>query len=203
MDIGFWFREQAMKWRRLIGQTDMSSTGINQRSMITAIAAVVVLVAALWSITCQLRGGRRAPAGSREVYYYDVNTNSVFASDAASIPPIDAPSGKPGPDGVPAGVRAHIYSCGACNESDWFIAYLQRYTLEARQRILELRQQSDTGEMAEDIYMEMSELEMSTLIADPDELNWVPIESEEADAIRSQLAGKCTGSRPKPCYPGR
>src|SRR5688572_11816004 len=86
---------------------------MNNNSALVTIAAVVLLVISLGVIIMQTKP--RGSVGPVELYYYDLNTGKLFVAMSDQNPPIDAPSGGfRGPDGPPAGVRAHVFGCGNC-----------------------------------------------------------------------------------------
>jgi len=204
MSLGFWFQEQMLKWRRLIGQTDLSAGGVNSRSIITAIAALVILFFSIWAIMCQLGGGRRNFTEVRNVYFFDVTKNELFEAPATSIAPIDVPSGQKDANGEPAGVRANVFSCGSCSASNRFIAYLQKYSLEARDKMMQFQGPEMTEEEQFAAMEEMALYEQQIFVADAEELKWHPIDSEEGMQIREKnFVNRCKDSRPRPCYPGR
>lgn len=82
---------------------------LNNNPAVVTIAAIVLLIVCLALIVRQLLGGG-GPGSPRDVYFYDTATGQVFTESAAQFAPIEAPSG-PG-----AGVRAHIYACGDCED---------------------------------------------------------------------------------------
>lgn len=92
---------------------------------IKAVAATAMLLVAGGALYWQLKPAPRGQPPQAE-WYYDLNTGKLFTARIES-PPIDAPSGKL-PDGKPAGVRAHVYSCGRCDlEADRQVAWLETF----------------------------------------------------------------------------
>ncbi|MEM6552550.1 MAG: hypothetical protein AAF750_10550 [Planctomycetota bacterium] len=81
---------------------------LNNNPAVVTIAAVVLLIVCLALIVRQLLGGGGGQA--RDMFYLDTATGQVFIESAAQFAPIDAPSG------AGNGVRAHIYSCGDCDD---------------------------------------------------------------------------------------
>ena len=58
-------------------------------------------------------------------WYYDLNTDELFAAPEGLTPPIDAPSGASA-DGTAAGVRAHVFTyIEEPNESEYYIGFLE------------------------------------------------------------------------------
>lgn len=83
-------------------------------------SAVVMVIAVLGIVVCAVLIGRGLSRGSSagvgEVHYYDLNTDKIFIGVAQRQEPVEAPSG-PTAEGKPAGVRAHIVSCGKCRSN--------------------------------------------------------------------------------------
>ncbi len=123
------------------------------------------------------------------VYYYDVNTKALFTASAKEWPPIDGPSGKPGPDGKPAGVRAHVFACGSCaDEKNRFVGFLENLTPEAKAVVLRIKQ----GEAPPRADLEVWEL--GTFIRTPDQEAWTqrtdPAHAKVIEAIKAQCSGR-------------
>lgn len=101
------------------------SSSFSTKQIATVVGAIVVLVVSiLW-----VRQTVSAPAESatREAWFYDLTTGTLFKSQAAQMPPIDAPGG------VGKGVRAYVYGCGGCSDAQRKLVYLETYTEDARQ----------------------------------------------------------------------
>jgi len=173
---------------------------LDEHPTIVTIVAVLVLFGALAAIIVNLRG---PSSGQRitELWYYDLNTGALFEAEAQATPPIAAPSDDPGI--APAngsGVRAHVFSCGSCDDADErFIAYLERYTPEAREQIVRMKANPDSPEMME---MYPPDAMESQLIAEPDTLEWVPMMSEAGTRIQQRIMDQCREDEsPRPCFP--
>lgn len=174
---------------------------LNNNSAIVTIGAVVLLIGALFAIIMQMRSG---PSGPRviDVYFYDLNTQKLFAAKSDQIPPIDTPSG-PAPGGAPAGVRAYVFACNDCgNENDRFIGWLEMYTPEAK-ALLTQPPPTDPQQALERDMRVYEVWESGQLIRGVNDTRWVPQSSQEAMNITSQIDTKCPGGSPKPCLPGR
>ncbi|MEX0655472.1 MAG: hypothetical protein WD534_09635 [Phycisphaeraceae bacterium] len=175
---------------------------LNNNSAVVTIVAVLVLCFALAFIIWNNSGSGRP--GPIDVYFVDLNTNEVFVGKSDQIPPIAAPSDS-GDD--TNGVRAHIYACGDCPsdlagrsadeliDGDVFIAYLERYTDEAREIITG----DVTPENESDYY---SATEMGQLVRAVDGSNWVSINDQGGYELMSRTGNRCgEDSMPTPCRP--
>lgn len=156
-----------------------------------AVAAVLVIVGCVvWIST-----GGRGKGVSKEIYFYDIGTKKLFAVDRKSQPPIDAASG------AGNGVKAVVYSCGACDAAGIRIAYLSTYDAAASAALKKLEA---GGEGTADAEL-MSVIDQGTLVAAPPTgdgaLKWLPVNSEEGIAVMGQVTGACGASPPNPCFP--
>lgn len=183
---------------------------INANKLPVAAGTVVVLAIALGVVFWMNR-----PPGLPDYYYYDLQTGDLFsvASAETSARPVEeavsAPSGA-------EGVRAYVYSCGRCTESERYIGYIEGYSEEAR----EARQQMqgayggvEEGPAAiEDVpaarrSMRPAQLEQmirqGRLIAKASTSpQWFPAESPQAREIMIAALNPCEdGTPPKQCHP--
>ena len=150
--------------------------------------AVAFLLLAVFIMASSGGSGGGADAPSLQ-FYHDLNTGKLFESPAGNLLPVDAPSGalqggSPSDIGGKAGVRAHVYSCGECTESEVLVSYLEYYP-ESVWSLL------DNGDRED-----RRKAENTRMISKPDG-QWVAANSEEAKAIDNDA--KCPS--PKPCYP--
>ena len=171
---------------------------LNNNSAVATLVAVVVLVISLAILVYTGGGGSRVT--EIDLYYYDLNTGELFTASSRLIPPIEAPSG-PTPEGEPAGVRAYLYSCSDCDdESTHRIAWLERYTPEAKQRIENYR--NNPEQFAEEAYYEM-EMQQDHQVRRPEDNQWQNINTQAGQQIM-EIAMQCPeGQRPQICYPDR
>ena len=190
---------------------------LNQNSTISTIAAVALLVAALGAIVVQLRE-EEYEYEPVPVWYYDLNTGELFVAKSDRIPPIEAPSGRL-PSGMPAGVRAHVFSCGDCeNPDERFLGFLEMYTKEVRDQLTN-PEQPDQGPDSEPITQ--MRIEEGHLIrsapkkgktgglgpqsrGDDEDAKWVPMESQQGYKIQRQVQERCGDKEdvyPEPCRP--
>lgn len=86
---------------------------LSDKPIVGIVAVIIVLVAA----ALMLRS-KPSPV-SDHLYYYDLKTGEIFSA-MKQAPPIDAPSGD-------RGVKAAIYSCGACEPGAWSVLWLETY----------------------------------------------------------------------------
>lgn len=92
------------------------------------IVGVVVLALAALLIGRAITGGRVQGKAPEAEWFYDLKTGELFTASAKNIPPIAAPSDP----GAAAGVRAYVFSCGACDEAERQVLYLETYSEDAR-----------------------------------------------------------------------
>ncbi|MCX5659803.1 MAG: hypothetical protein NTW19_08790 [Planctomycetota bacterium] len=161
-------------------------------------ASVLLLAAAGTLVYFELREPP-APPVSRLAWFYDLNTDNLFAANAES-PPIDAPSG-PQRDGKPAGVRAYVFACGDCAaEKERQVAWLETFTVkptgpgwepDGRRRPAappppeSMATPSETG---------------GSLVKKPEGIRWIRSATEQGKAI--QVVADCPdGKPPRPCKP--
>ncbi|NQU11620.1 hypothetical protein HQ590_12575 [bacterium] len=166
---------------------------------VVGIASVLVLVLAVVLILRQLRPPPR-PAIPSQDWYYDLNTQQLFAAPVAQLPPIPAPSG-PLPDGSPAGVRAVVYGCQDCGAADRSIIYLETYTAAARNEAATRLQVTTDGRPPQ--FRPDSATGTGVLVSDPQELNWVDLGTADGQAIaKRKTENRCPdGQAARACYP--
>ena len=169
-------------------------------------AAVLVLVASVLMIVRQARGPQLPPMPTHE-WFYDLNSQKLFSVPIGKTPPIDAPSG-PGRDGTPAGVRAYVYSCGTCSESERFIGYLESYPPQVKQRIEQREAQMRAGQPPEipsspaDVDLDMDiRTGLASVVRRPDQPEWVSIRSDAGKKLISEALQRCGGKPPTACPP--
>lgn len=90
---------------------------IQQNQAIVAIVGVVVIAG---SVVWLLQSGGPASL-PKQVYFFDLGTNQLFAGDVKAQPPIRSPSGG-------EGVKALAYRCGDCAGGPAEVAYLMTQT---------------------------------------------------------------------------
>lgn len=127
-------------------------------------------------------------------YFYDLNTGDLFTAPADRPGPIETDSGLH--QGMPAGVRAHVYACASCDDpSRRFIAWIE-VPIAALAA-------SDPQEYEQFAHRDISQGEVATtMIRRPDGDKWFPADSPEAQAILNEISSRCTsGERVFRCRP--
>lgn len=134
-----------------------------------------------------------------DVYYYDLGTGKLFLAKSNQIPPIESPSG-PGPNNIPQGVRAYVFSCGDCGDkTQQFVGWLEMYTPDAKQALTGPR---DTSKVQGPEYYEL--WERGHLVSMPGTNKWVRANSEDGFKVMESMQSRCgPQGHPKPCFPGR
>lgn len=101
----------------------------------SVIAAVFIVSAFVW-----LYVATRGPAdldAPRRAWFMDANDGSLFRGMSDQLPPIDAPSMKKTAEGMQAGVRAYVFSCGSCSDNAVsYIGFIETYSPQVRDQIL-------------------------------------------------------------------
>jgi len=180
------FRGAASRWRGLIHQHPLLAGG--GAAGLLALAGLIALVAT--------RPAAEVELVEQRAYFFDLNTGRVFAAGAEQIAPIPGPTGDQ-PNHQPAGVRAFVFSCGACKESDWKVGYIEMYTAEAKAAAE--RAQPAKSEPV----MDPAEAFLRRVTATPGRLvrvveasEWVEAATPEGEVIIRQAGGTCPGGRP-------
>lgn len=180
---------------------------MNDNSAVAMIVAAVVLVLALVIVWTTLGGADESgppPSEDTTVYYYDLNSNELFPGPKDAIPPIDAPSGTPYKGG-PAGVRAYVFTCGACNPDDWNIVYLEKFTPTGREMLLEQRRRLAQHPEATSPILRPDSVPVALanqwLIRAVDDQDWIQVSRSQARQIMSQ-GTICKSTPARLCRPG-
>lgn len=182
----------------------------NNNTAVVTIGAIVVLVVALTILWRQIAGGGPGSA-DYQAYYVDLNTGQIITANANQHSPIDL-SSEGGDPGLAA--RAIVFACGECaNEQDRFIAWVEKYPDEIKQKLDELKAQSTEqggGPMAgPPSFMQMDYLMMNKLVSpfnldNPTKMRWVAVNSPAGTTLMNGIREPCPdGSRPAPCRPGK
>lgn len=177
---------------------------MNNNSALVTIAAVVLLVISLGVIIMQTRG----PGSVRaiDLYFYDLNTGKLFVAKSDHIPPIKAPSGPFGEQGLPGGVRAHVFSCGECGDftgmtaeqvvqAGGYIAYLEMYTPQGKAALTADPSDPNAAPM-------MIDPMEQTLVKPVDGDQWMSMYSERGYRMTDAAMQQCPdGSPGQACRP--
>lgn len=159
-----------------------------------------------------LRGDPRSGTRGGSDYYLDLNTMTVFTADEYHSP-VRSPSGNGG-DGEPDGYRAYVYTCGEPFDADGMtldqlaennagVAYISRYTDDARAAQDELRSRS-FGDGNPEAQRLTHAIRAGHFIRSPDaDSPWVHADSNEAYQILIAVNDACGRGRLKELYPPR
>ncbi len=93
----------------------------NQMAM--GVIAAIVLIIAVALIT---RSGASPPGSATSRWFYDLQTGELYTESTQGLPPLSR-------DGGSEGVLAHVYGCGDCSDGNIDIAYLEKYSDEAKE----------------------------------------------------------------------
>jgi hypothetical protein len=108
---------------------------MRQRPGVVAAAAGGVIVLAVVAIVVQLSAGRPHYTTGIPAFFSADDGKTWFTADGTSLPPFPHEGGQ--------AVRAHVYKCGGTE----FVAYLERYTPEARAAMETARRVGAEGKM--------------------------------------------------------
>lgn len=127
-----------------------------------------------------------------QVWYYDSGTGELFGASLTEIPPITAPSGKPG-------YKALVFSCGSCDESERFIGFLETYPPEVRAKLVEFDAAiSADPEKSDELIPEIDMLLDQRMVSKADPIDWVRASSGKGFGIEQSIRDRCENN-PKFC----
>ena len=155
-----------------------------QDPKVGGIVVAALIVIALIVVFSGGGGGNRIQGSPTSYWYYNVETNELYEGPVGVNPPID--------DGK--GARAYVFSCGACTESEQFIAYIEKYSDEYK-KIMEGVGQTDRL---------ASEAAARTghLIRSADGGEWIAFNSPEGQDLMKKGMKSCPGGKKMTtCYP--
>jgi hypothetical protein len=182
-----------------------------------AALAIAVLAAMIWMAEPAAALTPVPPPPITEVYYYDTVTGELYKGPVKEFPPIATPKGSLDGQGLPAGVKANVFSCGKCEASEWYIGYLETYTPEAREAEIRLHEELEKvqtqpatqpgpgmppmGPTPE----QMMTIAQGHLVAEVKApLQWAQQESAPGAQLVNAANKKCGGQAyPQQCFPGR
>ncbi len=201
---------------------------MNKNSAVTTIISVVMLFLALWYLVITVFPPPPKPI--THVFYYDVITGKLFPGEAKEYPPIETPDGSKLANGLPAGVKANVFSCTKCREGDWYIGYLETYLPQAREAQLRMNEETERmskmpppnpdgsmppgapgapapgmppmmGPSPQDMML----ISEGHLVASHEAVDkWFKQESPEGAALVNAAMKKCPDNKyPTQCFPGR
>lgn len=161
------------------------------RLMVAATAVILFICIVVW-----MTGGGNATPLSAQVYFYDVADGTLFNADRESVPPIDAPSG-PG-----NGVKAVVYGCGDCSESNRKIALLTTYSEDAKQAMATLESGSEVpSEKMAKLTAAIQEGTLAAAVPAEGQPQWVSTSSSAGIALLRQARDICADQDAAPCSP--
>jgi hypothetical protein len=105
----------------------------------------------------------------------------------------------------PSGVKAYVYTCTDCDSENHIIAYLEKYTdeaKEARRTLSDLKIEDETPELNRDTYIGI--IQGGVYVKLPKEGDWVVRDSEEGRELITKATDprQCPeGQRLRPCSP--
>lgn len=189
---------EPFSWKRLRDPKEIRNL-MNEYNVVVSLVAVVLTIGALLFLF------RTAfPNSSPQnlpVYYYDLSNGELFAGPSNQLPPIETPS-KGMIGGQPAGVRAHVLSCGDCsNPKERYIAYLESFTPEGKKAMLDPVIPTDPSKGPPMTPMEREE---GHIFARPtQEGGWAKATSEEGMKIMTEARTPCPDPNrfPHECLP--
>ena len=197
-------RRKVQYWQKLLTELRASEVRqwLNANTRIVGIVAAVVLIGTLLALFRSGNGSGPQPPVDEE-YYFDLNNGELFTALRDQIPPIDVPSGPH--QGEPGGVRAYVFTCGACRESEWEIGYPEKFTPAGRLILLEQRRQFEENPQGPRPFLNPDQatggLAKGWLVRAAEDGPWLTVDSAEARDIRDR--GRVCGEMrlAKPCYP--
>jgi hypothetical protein len=135
----------------------------------------------------------------RDVYFYDIDNQSVFTYSLSNPPPVLTPAQQPSDQ--PHGFRAFIFSCSECTPKNWYIAHLETFDLIAREawsRRMRARRRPDMPNADT-----VPNSDLGRYIVDPaDTGKLLEANSPEAKDVLARSSKPCEdGSAPRPCEP--
>jgi hypothetical protein len=158
---------------------------LNNNPAVMTIAAIVVLLICLAVLFRTVSGGGGGGPAGDGVYFYNLNTDEVFKQPFDAVPPVTTDSG-------PAtGVRAYVYSCGACKPSEWTVAYVEMYPEAARDVIVN----------QPDSFAAYDALDSGRMVRTLDSEEWVPAQSQRGLDITDSIIDLCNGGKINACLP--
>jgi len=102
----------------------MSLQTLQENNPALAVTLAIVLLAIPTSFITWWFWPREEVVPQKMAYFYDLNTNELIEVPAGTTGPVETDSGPY--RGMPAGVRANVYSCGPLMEdTEMFIGYLE------------------------------------------------------------------------------
>lgn len=172
------------------------SAWINRNPSLASVMAVGLLVLALGLIVWQVLG--EDADTTVEAYYLDLEAGELFLSSANELPPIETPTGGG------RGVRAHVYACGECpaglegataeeiEARGAFVAWLERYTDEAKQTIERLGGRDSESPLPPEQEQQLYEAQdRGLVVGEATGDRWVQLESDAGRRLMDGPQQRC------------
>jgi hypothetical protein len=155
------------------------------QGLLTAVLGVVIF-AAVGFFLMQIYYMLNPPPPPEDIvmgYFYDQNTKELYALPASTAAPMERPSGPF--EGEPAGVKAHVFACGQCDdEAKRFIGYLEKP--------LPPEDRPPPDDPRSEVF----------LMKRPDDKKWVESDSRQAAQLVEEVFNRCaSGERTNFCRP--
>jgi hypothetical protein len=131
-------------------------------------------------------------------YFYDLSGKTLFVAPHSSVPPIKGVNGDE-EDGVRAIVISTTGDCADKNSRK--VAYLETYTPELKKQV-EMRTGNHAEQGGNDVMIRRGEAQQFVLIKRPEEADWHPMTSPEAqDILKIINTPGPDGKMPVVCIP--
>lgn len=155
---------------------------IGRRPKLVAITAICAMAVAGWVIAMQAKDAMGVYSVN-DGYFSDDDGVSYFVTDRRTLTPFDR-NGKPA-------VRAYVHTCG----DKTFVAYLERYTTEAKAALEDFTQARKSGQQPKNLGAVMSADSNGKEVKRPGDKKWVNI---TLPAARDIMGATCPdGTAPR------
>jgi hypothetical protein len=144
--------------------------------------AIIIIALSLIGTISWLSMGVSQGDGPKNLWFYDLNTGSLFVGDVALLPPTEAPSGelRGAPAGTAAGVLASVIKIEGQDERK--IVFLQKYQPDIKAAIASARENTNVPPA------DYEKIRDRTLVARPpakagDPIQWFAMSSPDGQKI--------------------
>jgi len=190
--LGFASIFSARRWRSIaaIDWRNAAKLGLDHPrhrwSTVLALASVAVIAFSVVRLgTASANDTRHIPSA----YFYDLDTGKVQVAPVAQAPRQSTA------EGTQLVVRAHVFSCGTCdNAAQREVRYVERMSAEAQ--AISVRGPQDEAEAK--LLREAVDL---AVVVDGEVTRWYPLHSKQGKAIIREARGGCEQSHPLECIP--
>jgi hypothetical protein len=164
---------------------------------LTKIAIAVVLLIVGGVLIVKYGGGqdRRGGPAPDSLYYLDLQSGELVHGPTDGLSPIDLPSGN-------QGVRAFVYTCGDCTESELLVGYVQKYNDKAAEATRQLEGlEEDKRQMLYQV------IQAGTFVAPEPEAGaqpqWVSLSDPRGMKVTQKFQSLCKGKLARICTPAK